>query len=88
MMAGLANARVVRVQVAEPVKMRMVRLRFAKLSTRMLDFANPGWVGLQKHEGGEGMGGQACKNMVKLNLRMEGGLTCISEGGMAHFRKN
>ena len=87
-MAGLANARVVRVQVAEPAKTRMVRLGFAKSSTRMLDFANPGWVGLQKREGGEGMGGQACKNMVKLNLRMEGGLTCISEGGMAHFRKN
>ena len=87
-MAGLANARVVRVQVAEPAKTRMARLGFAKSSTRMLDFANPGWVGLQKREGGEGMGGQACKNMVKLNLRMEGGLTCISEGGMAHFRKN
>ena len=75
-------------QVAEPVKTRMVRLRFAKSSTHMLNFANPGWVGLQKREGGEDMGGQACKNMVKINLRMGGGLTCISEGGMAHFRKN
>ena len=71
----LANARMVRVQVAEPVQMRMVRLGFAKSSTCMLDFANLGWVGLQKCEGSEGMGGQACKNMVKLNLRMEGGLT-------------
>ena len=50
-MAGtlsLANGRVVRVQVAEPVKMKMVRLGLAKSSSHMLDFANPGWVGLQK----------------------------------------
>jgi len=70
------------VQVAETVKTRMVRLGFAKLSTSMLNFANLGWVGLQKCEGGEGMGGQACKNMVKLNLRIGKGLTCISEGGI------
>ena len=48
---GLQETWVVRVEVARPVKTRMVRLRFAKTSIWVLAFANPrvgGWVGLQK----------------------------------------
>ena len=45
---------------------RMVRLEFAKTSTRVLAFANKseslgvGWA--YKNDNGEGWGGQACKN--------------------------
>jgi len=48
---GTHKRRTLKVQVAGTAKMRTVRLRFAKTSTWVLDFANPrvgGWLGLPK----------------------------------------